>query len=71
MRELTRIDTLGLKSEVSSPKMLLDILIANADLEALVIRNAGTRAKDAFRSLEVMGTINPIGLIVVVHHTGM
>ncbi|KAH7118516.1 carbonic anhydrase [Dactylonectria macrodidyma] len=37
--------------------------------EALVIRNAGARAKDAFRSLEVMGTINPIGLIVVVHHT--
>ncbi|KAJ3456930.1 hypothetical protein MRS44_014071 [Fusarium solani] len=37
--------------------------------EALVIRNAGGRATDAFRSLEVMGTISPIGLIVVVHHT--
>ncbi|CAJ0544067.1 Ff.00g040660.m01.CDS01 [Fusarium sp. VM40] len=37
--------------------------------EALVIRNAGGRAVDAFRSLEVMGTIGPIDLIVVVHHT--
>ncbi|KAK2685037.1 hypothetical protein QWA68_015981 [Fusarium oxysporum] len=37
--------------------------------EALVIRNAGGRAVDAFRSLEVMGSIAPIGLIVVVHHT--
>ncbi|KAH7171576.1 carbonic anhydrase [Fusarium sp. MPI-SDFR-AT-0072] len=37
--------------------------------EALVIRNAGGRAVDAFRSLEVVGTIAPIGLIVVVHHT--
>ncbi|KAH8749733.1 carbonic anhydrase [Diaporthe sp. PMI_573] len=37
--------------------------------EALVIRNAGGRAVDAFRSLEVMGTISPIDLIVVVHHT--
>ncbi|KAH7232883.1 carbonic anhydrase [Fusarium tricinctum] len=37
--------------------------------EALVIRNAGGRAVDAFRSLEVMGTIAPIDLIIVVHHT--
>ncbi|KAH7002952.1 carbonic anhydrase [Fusarium venenatum] len=37
--------------------------------EALIIRNAGGRAVDAFRSLEVMGTIGPIDLIVVVHHT--
>ncbi|KAH7129475.1 carbonic anhydrase [Dactylonectria estremocensis] len=37
--------------------------------EALVIRNAGGRATDAFRSLEVMGSIHPIDLIVVVHHT--
>ncbi|KAF5539127.1 carbonic anhydrase [Fusarium mexicanum] len=37
--------------------------------EALVIRNAGGRAVDAYRSLEVMGTIAPIGLIIVVHQT--
>ncbi|UZP40415.1 hypothetical protein NXS19_008231 [Fusarium pseudograminearum] len=37
--------------------------------EALVIQNAGGRAVDAFRSLEVMGTIAPIDLIIVVHHT--
>ncbi|KAF5241422.1 hypothetical protein FAUST_3852 [Fusarium austroamericanum] len=37
--------------------------------EALVVRNAGGRAVDAFRSLEVMGTIAPIDLIIVVHHT--
>ncbi|KAB8234325.1 beta-class carbonic anhydrase [Aspergillus alliaceus] len=37
--------------------------------EALVIRNAGGRAADALRSLEVMGSIAPIDLIVVVHHT--
>ncbi|KAL6922434.1 hypothetical protein FSST1_006460 [Fusarium sambucinum] len=36
--------------------------------ETLVIRNAGGRAVDAFRSLEVMGTIGSIDLIVVVHH---
>ncbi|KAF5583012.1 beta-carbonic anhydrase cab [Fusarium subglutinans] len=39
------------------------------ELKALVIRNAGGRAVDAYRSLEVMGTIAPIGLIIVVHHT--
>ncbi|KAH6661955.1 carbonic anhydrase, partial [Plectosphaerella plurivora] len=37
--------------------------------EALVIRNAGARAVDALRSLEVMSSIHPIDLIVVVHHT--
>ncbi|KAL2856709.1 carbonic anhydrase [Aspergillus pseudodeflectus] len=37
--------------------------------EALVIRNAGGRAADALRSLEVMGTIGAIDLIVVVHHS--
>jgi carbonic anhydrase len=35
-----------------------------------VIRNAGGRAVDAIRSLEVMGTIGAIQLIVIVHHTG-
>jgi carbonic anhydrase len=38
--------------------------------EALVIRNAGGRAADALRTLEVMGTIGVIDLIVVVHHSG-
>ncbi|KAH7379053.1 carbonic anhydrase [Cadophora sp. MPI-SDFR-AT-0126] len=37
--------------------------------EAQVIRNAGGRAMDAFRSLQVMGTIIPISLVVVVHHS--
>ncbi|KAL2825851.1 carbonic anhydrase [Aspergillus pseudoustus] len=37
--------------------------------EALVVRNAGGRAADALRSLEVMGTIGAIDLIVVVHHS--
>lgn len=35
-----------------------------------VIRNAGGRAMDAMRSLQVLNTINPLGLIMVVHHTG-
>jgi len=35
-----------------------------------VIRNAGGRAMDAMRSLQVLNAINPLGLIVVVHHTG-
>ncbi|KAG7107337.1 hypothetical protein HYQ44_013216 [Verticillium longisporum] len=39
--------------------------------EAKVIRNAGGRAVDAKRSLAVMGTIAPLAMIVVVHHTGM
>ena len=39
--------------------------------EALVVRNAGGRAVDAIRSLEVMGTIAPLHLIVIIHHTGM
>lgn len=34
-----------------------------------VIRNAGGRASDAMRSLLVLHTINPLGLIMVVHHT--
>ncbi|UPK94703.1 hypothetical protein LCI18_005638 [Fusarium solani-melongenae] len=37
--------------------------------EAHVIRNAGGRAAEAQRSLEVMGSIAPIDLVVVVHHT--
>ncbi|KAF3345810.1 hypothetical protein EV126DRAFT_511359 [Verticillium dahliae] len=39
--------------------------------EAKVIRNAGGRTFDAKRSLAVMGTIAPLAMIVVVHHTGM
>lgn len=35
-----------------------------------MIRNAGGRASEALRSLEVMGTIGPLHLIVVIHHTG-
>ena len=35
-----------------------------------VIRNAGGRAMDAMRTLQVLNTINPLGLIMVVHHTG-
>lgn len=66
----THVTTLALGLEVSLGT-LLDFLRANTNLEALVIRNAGGRAIDAFRSLEVMGTIGPIDLIVVVHHTGM
>jgi hypothetical protein len=67
----THVTTLALGLEVNSSGTLLDFLRANTNLEALVIRNAGGRAVDAFRSLEVMGTIGPIDLIVVVHHTGM
>lgn len=67
----THVTTLALGLEVNSLGTLLDFLHANTNLEALVIRNAGGRAVDAFRSLEVMGTIAPIDLIVVVHHTGM
>ncbi|PNH35153.1 hypothetical protein VD0002_g9094 [Verticillium dahliae] len=37
--------------------------------EAKVIRNAGGRTFDAKRSLAVMGTIAPLAMIVVVHHT--
>lgn len=66
----THVTTLALILEVTLGT-LLDFLRANTNLEALVIRNAGGRAIDAFRSLEVMGTIGPIDLIVVVHHTGM
>ena len=35
-----------------------------------VIRNAGGRAIDSMRSLAVLNAINPVGLVVVVHHTG-
>lgn len=40
--------------------------------DANVIRNAGGRAieSDVFRSFGVMSSIAPIGLIVVLHHTG-
>ncbi|KAH7369480.1 carbonic anhydrase [Plectosphaerella cucumerina] len=37
--------------------------------EAFVLRNAGGRAVDALRSLQVISSIHPINLIVVVHHT--
>lgn len=36
-----------------------------------VIRNAGGRAMDSMRTLHVLNAINPLGLVVVVHHTGM
>ncbi|KIW89451.1 uncharacterized protein Z519_09607 [Cladophialophora bantiana CBS 173.52] len=36
---------------------------------AAVIRNAGGRAMDAMRSVQVLNTITPLGLIIVVHHT--
>ncbi|KAF3355317.1 hypothetical protein VdG1_04150 [Verticillium dahliae VDG1] len=45
--------------------------VSNSELEAKVIRNAGGRTFDAKRSLAVMGTIAPLAMIVVVHHTGM
>lgn len=35
-----------------------------------VVRNAGGRAIDSMRSLAVLNAINPLGLVVVVHHTG-
>ena len=35
-----------------------------------VIRNAGGRAMDAMRSIQVLNAINNLGVIVVVHHTG-
>lgn len=35
-----------------------------------VVRNAGGRAIDSMRSLAVLNAINPVGLVVVVHHTG-
>ncbi|KIY03210.1 uncharacterized protein Z520_01677 [Fonsecaea multimorphosa CBS 102226] len=36
---------------------------------AAVIRNAGGRAMDAMRTLQVLNTITPLDLIIVVHHT--
>ena len=35
-----------------------------------VIRNAGGRAMDSMRTLHVLNAINPLGLVIVVHHTG-
>lgn len=71
MLESIHETTLAFSSEVSSLDTSLYVLHDNVNLEALVVRNAGGRAVDAFRSLEVMGTIAPIDLIIVVHHTGM
>ena len=34
-----------------------------------VIRNAGGRAMDSMRTIQVLNAINPLGLIMVVHHT--
>ena len=39
-------------------------------LEASVTRNAGGRAMDALRSLIVLDNLAPIGVVIVVHHTG-
>ncbi|OQV00996.1 hypothetical protein CLAIMM_06420 isoform 1 [Cladophialophora immunda] len=36
---------------------------------AAIIRNAGGRAMDAIRTLQVLNTITPLDLIIVVHHT--
>lgn len=39
--------------------------------EANIIRVAGGRVQEqVLRSLEIMGTIAPIGLVVVIHHSG-
>jgi carbonic anhydrase len=38
--------------------------------EVSILRNAGGRVTaDTFRSLSVMGTLSPIGLVVVMHHS--
>ncbi|USW58794.1 Putative carbonic anhydrase [Septoria linicola] len=38
--------------------------------EAIIIRDAGARIDEGvFRSLSVMGTVAPMGLIAVIHHT--
>ncbi|CRK28573.1 hypothetical protein BN1708_015248, partial [Verticillium longisporum] len=56
------------------PPFLKDIISVKREhgstcIKAKVIRNAGGRAVDAKRSLAVMGTIAPLAMIVVVHHT--
>ncbi|EPE24950.1 beta-carbonic anhydrase, cab [Glarea lozoyensis ATCC 20868] len=53
----------------SDPRVCPEEFLGIKRGEALVIRNAGGRAVEAIRSLEVMGTIGAIQLIVVIHHT--
>lgn len=39
--------------------------------DAIVLKIAGGRVTDdTFRSMGVVGSITPVGLVVVLHHTG-
>jgi hypothetical protein len=61
------------KSSVScsDPRVIPEKFLGLEAGPTAVIRNAGGRASDAMRSLLVLHTINPLGLILVVHHTGL
>ncbi|KAF4310049.1 hypothetical protein GTA08_BOTSDO01975 [Botryosphaeria dothidea] len=54
----------------SDRRLRLSEFLSLRPREANIIRNAGGRVDaDVFRSLEIMGTILPIGQIVVIHHS--
>ena len=53
----------------SDPRVIPEKFLGLESGPTAVIRNAGGRASDAIRSLLVLHTINPLGLILVVHHT--
>jgi hypothetical protein len=50
---------------------IMYILIRDSAPKPAVIRNAGGRAVDAVRSLVVLNSLAKIGVVLVVHHTGM
>ncbi|OAP65463.1 hypothetical protein AYL99_01435 [Fonsecaea erecta] len=72
MREMWRQQ--GVKGTIvlscSDPRVIPEQFLGmGPSAPAAVIRNAGGRAMDAMRSIQVLNTIAPIGLIAIVHHT--
>lgn len=53
----------------ADPRAIPEYFLKLSVGEAVVVRNAGGRAADALRSLYLIGSALPIGLVVVIHHT--
>lgn len=53
----------------ADPRAIPEYFLQLSVGEAVVARNAGGRAAEAMRSLYLIGSALPIGLVVVIHHT--
>ena len=60
-----------MKVSCSDPRVIPEKFLELESAPKAVIRNAGGRAMDAMRSIQVLNALNEIELILVIHHTGM